>query len=60
MLYTLTLHSAICQLYLNKTERKKIKTNNFLKNHTSPKLNTDETDNLNSPLSIKKKKKLNP
>ena len=24
MLYTLNLHSAVCQLYLNKTERKKL------------------------------------
>ena len=36
MLYILTLHSALCQLYLNKTDRKK----QFLKKTTlSPKLN---------------------
>ena len=53
ILYILTLHSALCQLYLNKTDRKK----QFFKKTTYHQNSIkDKRDHLNSPINIKKKK----
>lgn len=53
MLHTLNVCNALCQLYLNKTDRKK----QFFKKTTYHQNSIkDKRDHLNSPINIKKKK----